>query len=79
MLLPLVLLLAACDPVGYNFQNCNITKQNGRVETWTNVIRIQKTSDRTYVKILEEVGKDYWAIREYITYDVISYTCWYQR
>jgi hypothetical protein len=76
MLLPLVLLLAACDPVGNNFQSCNVTKQNGRVETWTNVMRIQTNNDRTYVKIAEEIATDYWAIREYFTYDVTSYTCW---
>jgi hypothetical protein len=76
MLLPLVLLLAACYPVSDTVETCNITQKNGEIKTWTNVLEIKRRGDQTYVKIAEQVLIDYWIIREYITYDVQAYTCW---
>lgn len=78
IILTLMLFLMACDtvdPVGSDFQSCTVTTQNGRVETWKNVMRIETNNDRTYVKQAVEINIDFWEIKEYFTYDVVSFTC----
>ena len=76
LILFLILLLSSCYPVSDTVDTCNITQKSGEVRTWSNVLEIRRRGDQTYVKVAEQVTLDYWEIKEYITYDVVSYMCW---
>jgi hypothetical protein len=76
ILLPLLLLMAACAPVESEVMTCELQYTDGSSHITNNIFKIQDMGDRLYVKVAEQHTLSHFEIVEYIVFDVLSYECY---